>query len=123
MVEKMDGQTNTGQHTHQKQAYIPGAGGGITRKASPIGMQRNFSLFSIMSKTTNDSRFQSEHTGYNKASLVMSPSFKYGLHKKQQSPQQSIKEIVNTKNPFLNKKEGGEFTRTMDNSQSIENIW
>lgn len=45
---------------------------------SSPGMQKDFSIFSLASKTTNDTKFTSEHGEH---SLVMSPSIKFGLYK------------------------------------------
>tara|TARA_B110000285_G_C15021123_1_gene561623 strand:- start:136 stop:450 length:315 start_codon:yes stop_codon:yes gene_type:complete len=77
---------------------------GLSGKVSPSGMQRQFSINSLFSRSTAETKFTSEYGGKSKNSLVMSPSFRYGLHKKDMNPQQSISDIVNTKNPFLNKK-------------------
>ena len=70
--------------------------------SSPGAMQRDYSVYSIVSQTTMDTRFRSEQGDL---SLVMSPSLKFGLQKNLQSraSKQSIKEIVGTKQPFYSK--------------------
>lgn len=68
-------------------AAQPAAGvSGMSDKINPAGMQRQFSMLSLVSRSTAESKFTSEAAGHSKNSLVMSPSFKYGLHKKDQSP-------------------------------------
>lgn len=58
--------------------------GGLTRSPSSKGllgspsMQKEYSMFSLASKTTNDTKFKSEMGEH---SLIMSPSIRFGLHK------------------------------------------
>ena len=58
-------------------------------------MQKEYSMFSLASKTTNDTKFQSEMGDH---SLIMSPSIRFGMQKSR--AKKSLGNAVSQKSPF-----------------------
>ena len=73
---------------------MPNAGGGlggnpdIRKKLHPSGMMRDYSAFSIISKETAETKFESNASN---SSLTLAPQFKFGMQKGKGSPRLSPK--------------------------------
>jgi len=66
--------------------------------------QKDFSVQSLLSRSTADTKFQSSLEGDKSHSMILSPSIRFGLQRSvNRGSKESIGDITGTKNPFFSK--------------------